>query len=112
MTFDDVFPTNSVTAELSAQVNSPVKVVPFMDCKPNTTYYVSRNGQAVFVGITFGEYTKVKKIKIYPTNYLNRHNPPSFRKTNIKNSQSFITIPRAVYGAFVLKDRMPKVMIR
>ncbi len=107
MVFDNIFPELTVESDLERLAGCAVRYVPFNDCQEHTSYYISRDGKNVFVGIAFSGYVQTKKVKIIKAGVRSRNSAPCFMRRNRNGMRCYASIPSAVYGAFVLGDRMP-----
>ncbi len=111
MVFDDIFPEHSLESELENISGCPVKWIPFSDCQEHTGYYISRDGKYVFVGITFSGFVQIKRVKIADAGARSKNSAPSFKRRNKNGLQCWASVPSAVYGAFVLRDTMPRIKL-
>lgn len=110
MVFDDVYPAGQHLPLLEDKYGCRVAVVPFMDCMPNTSYLVCEDGSHVFVSVDFERYCQVKEVKIKSAGQRSTNSRPCFKRRNKNGKQSYVSLPVAVYGAFVLGE-LPKYKI-
>lgn len=111
MVFTDVFEERHVEYELEQKHGVEFAPIPFNDGHGQTTYWISRDGLHVYVGTTFCGWVQCKEIKIYPARYRSNQSAPAFKRRNAKGSQCYVSVPSAVYGAFMLKDEMPRFQL-
>lgn len=111
MIFDNVYPTATLIPSLSKEYGLRIAVIPFMDCAPDTSYLVSEDGRRVFVSVDFGGYCQVKELQTVPAGKRSKNSAPAFKRRNAHGSRIYATLPAVVYGAFILKDRVPKYKI-
>ncbi len=112
MLFSDIFSEDTVKLELENRHGVEFRLIPFDDCRGQTSYWISRDGRHVYVGVTFCGYTQCKEVKIYPPKYRSANSSASFKRRNNTGKQCYSTIPAAVYGAFICRDGMPRQKIR
>lgn len=111
MVYDDVFEEGHVEYELEQKHGVEFAPVPFNDGHGQTTYWISRDGLHAYVGISFGGWVKLKDIRIYPAKYRTSNSVPFFKRRRPNGVQSNVTVPNAVFGAFILKDELPQIKI-
>lgn len=112
MVFDNVFPSGSVIRFLEQETGCQIAIIPFTDCSPHTSYLVSDDGRNVFVSVDFGEYSQVKAVRIIPAGSRTTNSAPAFKRRNARGCQCFAAIPASVYGAFVLRNEVPRFRLR
>lgn len=86
---------------------SRVAKIPILYVNPETQYFISENGVNAFVVHEICGRMFIDSIKIF-TKKRSANSEPYIRYRTNRNTQVSITVSRAVYGAFVLKDMLPK----
>ena len=108
MFFTDVAEDGHVEEVLEKKHKVKYAPIPFDDGHGQTAYWISSDGIHVYVGTHFGGWWKLKEVKIYPAGFRSKSSVPCFKRRNLNGKQCYCAIPQAVYGAFVLKDTIPK----
>lgn len=86
---------------------SRVAKIPILYVNPGTEYWISESGEKAFVVREICGRMFVDGIKIF-TKKRSSNSEPYIRYRTNRNTQITITVSRAVYGAFILKDTLPK----
>lgn len=81
--------------------------VPILYVDTRTEYWISENGNKAFVVHDICGRMFIDRIKIF-TKKRSLNSEPYIRYRTNRNTQVSITVSRAVYGAFILKDVLPK----
>ena len=107
MRYLDICTKDDYVARMEELVFSRVAKIPILYVNPGTEYWISENGEKAFVVREICGRMFVDGIKIF-TKKRSSNSEPYIRYRTNRNTQITITVSRAVYGAFILKDTLPK----
>ena len=107
MKYIDICTKDDYVARMEELCSSRVARIPILYVNPGTEYWISENGEKAFVVREICGRMFVDGIKIF-TKKRSANSEPYIRYRTNRNTQITITVSRAVYGAFVLKDTLPK----
>lgn len=107
MRYLDICTTNDYVARMEELSNSKVARIPILYVNSGTEYWISEDGDKAFVVREICGRMFIDGIKIFTTKRSANSEPYIRYRTN-RNTQISITASRAVYGAFILKDTLPR----
>lgn len=107
MRYIDICTKEDYVNRMMELADTRVARVPVLYVDPRTEYWISENGNKVFVVHDICGRMFIDSIKIFTKKRSLNSNPYIRYRTN-RNTQVSITVSRAVYGAFILKDSLPK----
>lgn len=106
MLFDNLYKAEDVAEELEAKHGVRFARIPFDNINGNTEYYISEDGNNVYMTHLVCGWQQCRSVKIYPYGSKTKNSEACFRRRNTNGSQSWATVPSSVYAAFVLGDKM------
>lgn len=107
MRYLDICTTEDYIARMEELAFSRVAKIPILYVNPGTEYWISESGEKAFVAREICGRMFVDGIKIF-TKKRSANSEPYIRYRTNRNTQISVTVSRAVYGAFILKDTLPK----
>lgn len=107
MKYIDICTAEDYVSRMGKLAEARVGRIPLIYIDPRTEYWVSENGDKAFVVHDVCGRKFVDSIKIW-TKKRSLNSEPYIRYRTNRNTQISITVSRAVYGAFILKDVLPK----
>lgn len=107
MKYIDICTKDDYVIRMEELGGSRVAMIPILYINPGTEYWISESGEKAFVVREICGRMFVDGIKIF-TKKRSSNSEPYIRYRTNRNTQITITVSRAVYGAFILKDTLPK----
>lgn len=107
MKYIDICTKDDYVIRMEELGGSRVARIPILYVNLGTEYWISENGCNAFVVREICGRMFVDGIKIF-TKKRSSNSEPYIRYRTNRNTQITITVSRAVYGAFILKDTLPK----
>lgn len=108
MKYIDICKEEEIVSKLENLSSCKVAKVPLTNINPNTSYWVSSDGKSAYVLHLILDKFYIDKITITPSGRRSKKSRPFFKIRLDKGYQAKVTLDRAVYGAFILKDKMPE----
>lgn len=106
MKFENLYKDGEVPGVFDAKHGVRFARIPFHNINGNTEYYISEDGKNVYSTHLVCGWRQCRAVTIYPYGSRTKNSEAYFRHRNTSGTQSWATIPTAVYSAFVLGDRM------
>lgn len=104
MKYNKICSPESIFGDLEKACGCEVRRIPFFDTQPNTNYYISKDGENVWVGMNACGHIFVNNLKIYPAGYRSPKSLAAFKRRNVCGMQPWCSIASAVFGAFKLGE--------
>lgn len=107
MRYLDICTAECYVSRMEELACSKVARIPLVYVNCGTDYWISKNGDNAFVVREICGRMFIDSIKIF-TKKRSANSEPYIKYRTNRNTQISITVSRAVYGAFILKDTLPK----
>lgn len=107
MKYIDICTKDDYVIRMEELAFSRVAKIPILYVSSGTEYWISETGEKAFVVREICGRRFINSIKIF-TKKRSVNSEPYIRYRTNRNTQITITVSRAVYGAFILKDTLPK----
>lgn len=108
MKYIDICQEEEIVGRLEKHSGCKVAKVPLENINPKTSYWVSSDGKSAFVLHLILDKYYIDRLTVTKSGYRSKKSRPFFRARIDKGWQIKVTLDRAVYGAFILKDKMPE----
>lgn len=107
MRYIDICTADAYVVRMKELAGSKVAKIPILYVNCGTEYWISENGDKAFVVREICGRMFIDNIKIF-TKKRSVNSETYIRYRTNRNTQITVTVSRAVYGAFILKDTLPK----
>lgn len=107
MRYLDICTADAYVIRLEELAGAKVAKIPILYVNGGTEYWISENGDKAFVVREMCGRMFIEEIKIY-TKKRSPNSIPYVKYSTNRKTKTSITVSRAVYGAFILKDSLPK----
>lgn len=92
---------------LDSLAKARVRRIPLEKTRKGTQYWIDEYAKVVFVAHLICGRFFIDRVRIYEAGYRSKNAKPCFKYRKDNNVQVTCALDKAVYGAFILKNRMP-----
>lgn len=108
MKYIDICREEEIVDRLQKHSGCNVAKIPLENINPKTSYWASSDGKSVYVLHLILDKFYIDKITIVKSGNRSKNSRPFFKVTTDKGHRVKVKLDSAVYGAFILKNRMPE----